>query len=138
MYFGNNILAPKNIRQQAQAIIARWPGFKVQWNEHQLSATGNLKPTARSDNYTVNILYRYKEAPDVILLNPKIVPNFNNEMPEHLFSQERLCLYRAIYGEFKYGDLISETILPWTSLWLYHYEVWHLIGEWMGGGEHPS
>ena len=30
-----------------------------------------------------------------------------------------------------------ETIVPWASLWLYYYEVWHATGEWLGGGEHP-
>lgn len=29
---------------------------------------------------------------------------------------------------------ISETTVPWLSLWLLHYEAWHAIGEWLGGG----
>jgi hypothetical protein len=29
---------------------------------------------------------------------------------------------------------IATTIIPWLSLWLYYYEVWHATGEWMGGG----
>jgi len=33
---------------------------------------------------------------------------------------------------------VATTIVPWTSLWLRHYEVWHVTGEWWGGGEHPE
>ena len=33
---------------------------------------------------------------------------------------------------------IADTILPWTSLWLYFYELWHATGQWLGGGEHPG
>jgi hypothetical protein len=29
---------------------------------------------------------------------------------------------------------VADTTVPWTALWLYHYEVWHATGEWLGGG----
>lgn len=31
-----------------------------------------------------------------------------------------------------------ETVIPWTSEWLLHYEVWLATGDWHGRGEHPS
>lgn len=34
--------------------------------------------------------------------------------------------------------LISETIVPWASEWLFYFELWLVTKEWMGGGEHPS
>lgn len=128
----------KSLKQQAQAIRVRWPGFTVTLNGDVLTATGQLRPTARSQTYEVQITYKLKNNPDIILLSPKIERNFKEEMPEHLYSQERLCLFRPIYGEFKFSDFLSETILPWIALWLYHYEVWHLTGDWLGGGEHPN
>jgi hypothetical protein len=33
---------------------------------------------------------------------------------------------------------IHESIVPWTSLWLYYYEIWHATGEWLGGGHDPA
>jgi hypothetical protein len=36
------------------------------------------------------------------------------------------------------STFIAYTILPWTSLWLYFYELWLVTGQWMGGGKHPS
>ncbi|GAA4920297.1 hypothetical protein [Mucilaginibacter defluvii] len=138
MYFNNCTLTAKPLSQQAQAINVKWPGFAVSVTRNRLKAVGDLQPTARSIIYTVQIIYQLGDSPDIILLNPKIERNFKGEMPEHLYSKERLCLYRPIYGEFKPSDLISETIIPWTSLWLYHYEVWHITGDWLGGGEHPG
>lgn len=137
-FFSNKLLIAKSLKQQAQAIRVRWPGFTVTLNGDVLTATGQLRPTARSQTYQLQITYKLKNNPDIILRSPKIDRNFKEEMPEHLYSQERLCLFRPIYGEFKFSDFLSETILPWTALWLYHYEVWHLTGDWLGGGEHPN
>ncbi|UEG51386.1 hypothetical protein LLH06_10420 [Mucilaginibacter daejeonensis] len=138
MYFNNSLLTAKPILQQAQAIKIKWPGFATNVIGNTLKAVGDLQPTARSISYMVRIAYKLGHLPDITLLNPKIEKNSKGEMPEHLYSKERLCLYRPIYGEFKSSDLISETIIPWTALWLYHYEVWHITGDWLGGGEHPG
>lgn len=54
-----------------------------------------------------------------------------------LTRNENLCLYHPKYREFNGTDFLCDTIIPWTSLWLYYYEVWHLTDEWLGGGEHP-
>ena len=29
---------------------------------------------------------------------------------------------------------VVNTIIPWTSEWLLHYELWHATGKWLGGG----
>jgi transposase InsO family protein len=33
---------------------------------------------------------------------------------------------------------LDQTIVPWTSLWLFYFEDWLSEGEWRGGGEHPE
>ena len=33
---------------------------------------------------------------------------------------------------------ISETIVPWTFLWLWYFEEWLASDVWKGGGVHPS
>lgn len=30
--------------------------------------------------------------------------------------------------------LLADTILPWTSEWLLHYELWLVMGRWAGSG----
>jgi len=35
--------------------------------------------------------------------------------------------------------LLADTIVPWLMSWLFFYEIWHAIGEWLGGGvEHSA
>ena len=48
----------------------------------------------------------------------------------------RLCLHFP--GEWDPRMLISETIIPWASEWLYFHELWLATGEWHGGGHNPS
>jgi hypothetical protein len=39
--------------------------------------------------------------------------------------------------EWTVGMSIANTIVPWTSEWLAHYEIWLATGDWQGGGEWP-
>jgi len=34
--------------------------------------------------------------------------------------------------------LIADTIIPWASEWLFHYEIWKVTKTWHGGGHDPS
>ena len=54
-----------------------------------------------------------------------------------MYGQERLCLYLPGSGEWSSELPLGRTFLPWISLWLYFYEVWHATGEWLGGGLEP-
>jgi hypothetical protein len=29
---------------------------------------------------------------------------------------------------------VSDTIVPWLTEWLFHYEAWHASKKWLGGG----
>ena len=131
-------LRVKSLFEQMGAIKRGFPDFNVRVESNKLIINGQIKPTARSVSYTVQIEYQCKNVPRVKVLNPKLVKNFNNEEIPHIFPGKILCLYMAKYREFQFSDFISQTIIPWTSLWLYHYEVWHTSGSWLGGGEHPS
>ena len=56
----------------------------------------------------------------------------------HVYPGPRPCPYLPGSGEWSLDQFVADTIVPWTSLWLYHYEVWHATGEWLGGGVHPK
>jgi hypothetical protein len=127
-----------NIAQQMAGIKMRFPRFEVSLNNGILKAFGSVQPTERSVDYNIKIRYDMKGVPQVIVLSPQLKRNDKGEDIPHMYSQKRLCLYQPKYGEFKHSDLISDTIIPWTSLWLYHYEIWHITGKWLGGGEHPE
>lgn len=132
-----NLLSAKTVVQQANAIKSKYPKFSVYFDAVHLKAIGKIQPTSRSQIYTVEIVYRLYKFPEIKILEPKLIRNFKDEKIPHMYFQKTLCLFMPKYREFKRTDFISDTIIPWTSLWLYHYEIWHSTGEWLGGGEHP-
>lgn len=127
----------KTIIEQMAAIKRNYINFTTSIERDSLLIKGELQPTSRSDVYTVEIIYHFRKRPIVNILKPVLIKNFKGEDIPHVYSGEKLCLYQPKYNQFKFSDLLSATIIPWTSLWLYHYEVWHVTGDWLGGGEHP-
>ena len=60
--------------------------------------------------------------------------------PGYHLTMPRLNVHHKIYFRnrnlWDYNDDWSDTLIPWTSLWLYYYEIWIETGEWVGGGKH--
>lgn len=134
-----NLLRNKTIAQQASALKFKFPEWDVNFDAISLIATGRIKPTSRSNSYTVEIKYniiKKKPLVEVKILDPILIKNEKEEEIPHMYSQESLCLFMPKYNEFKKTDLICDTIIPWTSLWVYYYEIWHTTGTWLGGGVH--
>jgi len=127
----------KTIIEQMASIKRNYVNFITSIERNSLWIKGELQPTSRSDVYTVEIIYHFRKRPIVNILNPVLVKNFKGEDIPHVYPGDKICLYQPKYNEFKFSDFLSATIVPWTSLWLYHYEVWHVTGDWLGGGEHP-
>lgn len=96
---------------------------------------GRVQPHPLSDTYKISIRYRLRNRPKVFVLSPKLKTR-NSEPIPHTFPDNTLCLFRFKYREWASRMWIAETILPWTSLWLYYYEIWLATGDWLGGGEH--
>jgi len=129
----------KTIAEQLSAIRIKYPQFETCFTSHTgLKVTGVLQPTSRSVTYDFVLKYNLVDSPKIKIVSPELKRNENGEEAEHLYPNGYLCLYQPKYREFTRTDLLTDTIIPWTSLWLYHYEVWHLTGEWLGGGEHPK
>lgn len=135
----NFVVRDKTIAEQVAAIRSKYPQFRTDFSSYyECKVTGSLQPTPRSVAYTFVLKYSLNSSPKIKILSPELKKNEKGEDAEHLYPGGHLCLYQPKYREFTRTDLLADTIIPWTSLWLYHYEVWHLTGEWLGGGEHPS
>jgi len=66
--------------------------------------------------------------PKVKVLEPTLV-----EKPPHYYHQLGcLCLYKPDNFNWTATKPISNYIIPWTSCWLYFYEVWKGNGIWLG------
>jgi hypothetical protein len=55
----------------------------------------------------------------------------DEELPHTFIHDDSLCLY---YNEFSPArNLFADTLVPWASEWLLHYELWLATGAWHGG-----
>lgn len=98
------------------------------------------RPTPLSRDYSVLLRYRLDRRPSVIVEDPDLpllaegrrLPHVYQDRPPHI------CLYLPGSGEWTPQKIIADTILPWTDLWLFHFEEWLWSDDWKGGGEHPS
>jgi len=133
-----NLNRDKTIVEQVNAIRTKYSTWKVNFDALQLKATGIIQPTPRSEKYTIEIKFHFLKPIQVRVINPILVANESGEKIPHMYSQDTLCLYMPKYAEFTRKNYISGTIIPWTYLWLYYYELWHTTGEWLGGGEHSE
>ena len=126
------------LHEQLAFMSLRWPKFASRIRNGVLTCRGHLSPYPACATYDVLITYRGGDSPETRVLSPSLSRRSNDEPIPHMYEQERLCLYLPGVGEWTPSRQIAITIVPWTSLWLYFYEVWHATGEWMGGGIEPG
>lgn len=128
---------------QLSSIKKAFPNAKIikkSWDSFDLLI--ELQPTSISEVYPLKISYLGNRLVKVYVVDKKLKLASNREKLPHVYSTERqqLCLYSPSKGEWKSTKLISNTIIPWASEWLYYYELWLPEGQWYGGGhnEYPS
>ncbi len=129
-------LRDKSIAEQVGAMRSKYP-FTTTFSHQDMKVVGELQPTSRSLVYHFVLKYNLIEKPKTKIISPTLIKNGKGETIPHLYPGENLCLYHPKYYEFSRTEFLCDTIIPWTSLWLYYYEVWHTTDEWLGGGEHP-
>lgn len=127
----------KKLLHQYVRMRKHFPNFQVIWEKGMIIWYGRIQPTPLSDQYDIRINYRLGAAPVVNVLSPRLRTGPNNEPIPHIYNSGALCLYRPWANEWTPNLSIAETIVPWTYLWLYFYELWQATGRWHGGGEHP-
>jgi len=127
------------VAMQAESLRAAFPASRVTYNKNiALTWVDQLQPTPLSEVYKVKIKYRRGNRPEVSVLEPQLRARDGEAIP-HVFKGEELCLFRYKYDEWDPTMFIAVTIVPWTALWLLHYEIWRVTGEWCGANqEHPS
>jgi len=98
---------------------------------------GRVSPASYCEIYTIDLEYRtdtpLKPRPRVTLVQPLLQLRDGTGCP-HRHGPQEPCLYYHHANEWHTRMLLAHTIVPWTSRWLYFYEIWLATGEWMGGG----
>jgi len=127
---------PVNCVVQAYNLNNIWQGIKKTHVRHRnLHWKGYLSPTPLSAKYLIDLKYEIGKRPKVFVLEPDLEKHNNQPIP-HRFGDQSLCLFVPKYNDWNPRMLISDTIIPWTILWLFYYEIWLQTGKWLGKGEH--
>lgn len=129
------------IAMQAVNIKRMFPETTVHnMQDVQLSWTHTISPSPLGAKYKIRLVYHLTEPPKLYVINPKPLALAKGKTKlEHCYDQklQRLCLYYPKEYQWHSSLLLSQTIIPWTYDWLFHYEIWLATGEWTGGGIHP-
>jgi hypothetical protein len=123
-----------SLAQQALALRRLVPGGRTRMRAGFLTWEASITPTVLSRTYPVRLEYRMTHHPAVRVLrgvNPR-----QDEVPPHMYADSRLCLYEE--SQWNSSMFLAETIVPWTSEWLAHYELWSVDGIWYADGEPPE
>jgi hypothetical protein len=94
---------------------------------------GSLQPTAVSAEYRVGVTYQVPKYPVATVLTD--LSTRGSDAIPHQYNDGSLCLH--LPGEWNSQMLIADTIIVWTSEWLFFYELWLPTGDWYGSGEWP-
>ncbi|MBK0089390.1 hypothetical protein [Erwinia sp. S59] len=110
----------------------------------------DLTPGPFSRQYRVLLRYTKGSSPECIVLSPDLDELAGGKKIPHTYGldtitdRRKLCLFlpksRTTDGlsEWRPQLKLSDTMIPWASLWLLYFEDWLFSGEWKGGGAHPS
>lgn len=127
-----------SLLHQAGALRAYFPQSTVKRDgEQSLIWVGKLQPSALGGIYTVKLHYSRKDGVAVYVLDPKLLLAKGATALPHVYStpKQQLCLYYPPGNEWNPGMWFVQSIIPWASEWLYHYELWIATdGKWLGGG----
>lgn len=117
---------------QLAAIQHHFPHAAGRIRRGELECTLTLQPSPASRTYTVRLTHHYGQHPEVHVLEPDLTLHDGARQLPHVYPGDQLCLYYG--GEWDESRLLARTVLPWTSEWLLHYELWRVTGTWHGGG----
>jgi len=124
---------------QGHKLHSYFPDSKYSIRCNTLVWKGYLRPSELSSTYLIKVVYQREKHPNVYVLEPKaLILAQGKTKLEHVYdsSKQHLCIYYKRAKEWDATKLIADTIIPWTSEWLLHYEYWVATGIWHGGGIH--
>ena len=121
---------------QVASLKKKYPDGNATWKRGVVTWTGEIKPASICNTYMVRITWRPERSrPVVRVLSPELETRPGKRLP-HVFADDSLCLH--YHEEWTPKMKIAETVVPWTSEWLFFYEFWLATGVWHGGGHEPA
>ena len=124
---------PLSLAIQAEHLRQIIPESRYLIESSELRWWGNIIPSPLSQSYRIKLTYKLTDKPKVHVLSPKLIIPEGKKLP-HIWSADNLCLYFPDQKEWNCRKVLAHSVLPWTSEWLFFYEIWLATGEWVGGG----
>jgi hypothetical protein len=92
-----------------------------------------------SRDYDIRIEFKHGR-PEIFVDGPDLHLLAGGRRIPHLYQQKppRLCLYLPKTYEWQSWMRLDQTVVPWTTLWLFYFEEWLASDDWKGGGMHPK
>jgi hypothetical protein len=115
-------------------------------NDKTVQWEGTLRPAPFSREYFVIIKYTLGHPPICVVKDPDLSVLAEGRKIPHIYRNQtgikgtQLCLYLPVIkqknkiSEWQPTMLLSDTILPWASVWLLYFEFWLHNDVWDGGG----
>jgi hypothetical protein len=130
--------SPLNMALQAERIKAAFPDSQLIVDQKQLIWKCQINPSPLSDTYNIKLIYTKGKHPNIFVIDQKLAFFPGEKKLPHVYSTAKqwLCLYVRKARQWDFHMPIIETIIPWISEWLLHYECWLATGVWHGGGIH--
>lgn len=122
------------IHEQAAWVRSRYPGFHCDIQDGLLVCRGCLKPTPMCRTYDVAVHYRTGTWPKAFVPGGQLEPLEAGGKIPHTYGGTQPCLFYPNRQAWRSDMKLSDTIIPWLSVWLAFYEIWRATGEWYGGG----
>jgi hypothetical protein len=125
---------------QAVGLLRHFPSGQTSFNRLGVNWRGIISPSDYSREYTVELDYTLADKPRVWVREPDLKPLTEGRCLPHVYNQktQELCLYLPNCGFWRRELSVASTILPWTYLWLYDFELWLVTNVWYCRGVHPE
>lgn len=117
-----------NALEQALYVCSRYESFQHKVvGINNVIIFGELQPITFSTPYRVEVHYKFGKYPAVKIISPAI-----DENAPHMFSDHNICTFYPESLNWSREMKIADTIIPWISDWVFHYESWLVTGVWKG------
>jgi hypothetical protein len=106
--------------------------------QQYLNLKGNPVSHGEGELNAGRLVWRYETSPSPLSRLYGVRIEFRQGSVPSVFEPPQLCLYLPRTYDWEPWMRIDQTLVPWTSLWLFYFEEWLSSDDWKGGGEHPG
>ena len=136
------VMQPKPAQAQLCRMKEVWPKLEplTTFADGSISWIGPIRGFQMLHEVAVRWNPQRATPPLVFVRRPVLRPRPGERVIDvpHLLYEPRcpedsaLCLFDPEQNEWRASMWISDTVVPWASEWLHHYELWHYDGTWRG------